>query len=287
MSLVFLAVNGQNNAVTYAGTNQPMWMVDHSSFITTLDDAASGVSDLLSNVNAHTFDVVMGSAPYLTAFYDGTNVNVTLHNAPATVPTSVTFSVLGKSYTSSIVNGVAKFPINVHSALTDWRVTVSVNVQGFPYVYVETAGVNVNTKAQAYQDSSGVVHAIPYYNTDLANYWTSQSFNPVWQPIDIATETGLTLQAVFGKILAALQQPTYTPIVLTADEQNGVNDLLHNVIPNIPVDLAHIAPVPASGQTQAFDSHYNSFRSHWSTSGTARQNYMQDVSAITPYVPLH
>lgn len=286
MALVFLNVGGNTGTVFFAGFGQPNWLVDHGSFTVTADDSTPTVKDLMSNVNAHTYDAVMGTQPYLTATYNNADIIVTLHNAPVTPPTTATFSVLGNTYTETIANGQATFPITLHPAVSNQRVTVAIMVDGFTNIYVDAGGQGSNVEATSYQDASGIVHIAPSHNADLASYWQAQAMNPVWSQSDLATITGLNAYVLFHYVLPALTNGTYTPITLSADEQSGLADIQTHILPNIPSVLSVLTPVPPSGGTQTFDVHYSSFRAHLQSAKTAMDSYVADRLAITQHVQL-
>jgi hypothetical protein len=269
--LVFLNVDYASNSVIYAGYSPP-WQDNHNAYTTILDDTHAGVKDLISNVSSHTFDSIIGTTPYIKANYDGANINVNVINGTAS---TVTLSILGNTYTATVINGTVAFPIAVHPSVSSARIPVSILVDGFPHTSIEIGGSNGNTSVQMYQDVNGIYNVVPANSTDLANYHTAKSMDTNWMIPDLGTITGLNAHVLFHYVLPALN------LQLTADEQNGLSDIKTNILPSIVSTLANIAPVGHEN-----DIHYASYKYHIAQAKTAMDSYTNDRNEIMKYTTL-
>jgi hypothetical protein len=274
MALAFVTVNSTNNAVVFAGSNLP-FQPNRSYFTTIADDADPYIKDLLSNVNAHTFDIVMTGKPYVVSFYDGANLHINLMNPPATVPTTASVSFLGQAFSTSIVNNASTFPITIHPAVSEQRVTASVKIDGFPLTSIELAGSNGNAPSQVYRDSNNVCQIVPQNNSDLANYWQNNFVDMAWSEADLATITGLLAHTLFHYVLPNMN------LTLTTAEQNGLKDVQNNILPSIASNLTNIIP---DGVTD--DIHYNSYKLHVQQAKQAMDKYVADRVEISKYITL-
>lgn len=275
MALTFITANAQTSAVLYCGSH-PFFPPDHNSFTTILDDADTGVKDLLANINSHTFDNVMTDKPYIKAFYDGSYITVTLVNPPATVPEAATLSILGTAYILTIdTDYTVKLPIIVHPSVAQSRINVSIKVEGFPITYLEIGGNSGSAETQMYQDNNANLHVVPLNNIDLANYWTNTIVDTKWNTADVATITGLLAHTLFHYVIPALN------LTLTEDEQNALSDIQTNIIPSIVSTLGTVKPVIGTE-----DLHYMSYKGHLAQAKVALNNYINDKDEILKYTSM-
>lgn len=268
MSLAFITV--KNDAVIGASEYIPV-IPDRNAFTVVLDDADSGVKDLLTNVNSHVFSEIMTGKPYITAVYDGVNVTGTLVNGTAT---QVKISILETAYQVGIANGQFTFPINLHSAVVDQHLTLNIRVDGFPYTFMEIAGRNSNVETAIYQDANGVYQVVPSKSADLANYWQNNLVDMSWSNVDLATADGIAIHTLFNYVLPALN------LTLTANEQAGLTEIQNNLLPSIPTNLSNLT------DGTNFDLHYNSYKLHTQQAKTAMEKYVADRTEISKYIVL-
>jgi hypothetical protein len=80
--------------------------------------------------------------------------------------------------------------------------------------------------------------------------------------------------------MPSLTSGTTPTIALTANQKNGLTDLTNNVLPYTAISLEDIAPVPASGQPQSFEVHYEQYRQDIQPTKQALQNYANDIASI-------
>lgn len=268
MAIVFISANAQNNNVV--GVNQfiPCYP-DHNVFTTFADNSDVLVKDLMSNIYAHSFSEVKAGKPFINMFYDGTNVIGTLVNG---VATEATLSVMGKAIQVPIVNGQFTSPITVHEAVKNQRISVSVIADGFPHTTIEVGGANTDIPVQIYQNTSGVYNVVPLKNIDLANYWQNSLVDMQWGQADLATITGLLAHTLFHYVLPSMN------LTLTAEEQNGLNDIQTNVLPVLPSTLANVNPDNVN-----VDIHYNSYKYHIAQAKQAMDRYVADRVEIEKY----
>lgn len=273
MALAFITVNAQTNTVVGANIYIPV-IPDKNCFTSVLDDTDTGVKDLLVNVNSHLFSDIMTAKPYISSTYDGTTVIGVLINAPSPLPTQATISLLGNSYQVIITNNQFTFPITIHPAVADTRLTLNIRVDGFPYTFMEIGGRNSNVESQIYQDSNGVYQVIPAKNADLANYWQNSLVDMSWSNVDLATADGIAIHTLFNYVLPSLN------LTLTPQEESAIVEIQNNLLPSIATNLSNI-----SDGTNV-DLHYNSYKLHTQQAKTAMGKYVADRVEISKYITL-
>jgi hypothetical protein len=274
MSLTFITVNAKTNQVVFAGGYSVPFFPNPDLFTTFADDTDSGIKDLINNVNSHTFDQIMTGKPYISVYYDGTNVIGTLVNPPSTVSTQATVSVLGQTCQVDIVNNQFTFPVTLHLAVAIVRVTLSVKVEGFPFTTIEIGGSNGNIEATIYQDSSGVYKIVPAKASDLAAYWQNSMVDMSYSNVDLATADGIAIHTLFHYVLPALN------LTLTASEQAGLTEIQNNLLPSLATNLSNIT------DGTNFDIHYNSYKLHTQQAKSAMDKYVADRIEISKYTTL-
>lgn len=191
--------------------------------------------------------------PYLTlavAEASGVyTVTATLNNPPATPPTDATFTVAGATYTEAISSNTATLALQIHPTIAGQQVTVSVSATGIVGASTTIGTAQPLIGQQSWTDSSGVNWVGPggAGSTAYVMGANAATVSQADQANAIAVALGEVLHLLHDKIVPALQAATYTPLALTADETNALNDLTANVIPTIVTTLDAIYP---SGGTE-------------------------------------
>ena len=216
--------------------------------------------------------------PFLSLSVSGTSITATLNNPPATLPTNCNFVVLGQTFGVPFTSGAATLALQLHPSIANQQIQVQATATGCVAASVTVGGTGSQVPLQAYQDAQGY-HVAPAAKAVIQAYYTSM-VSPAYALADITTGLGLAFHVLFSKILPALTAGATPAITLSADEQNALTDIAANVIPKIPTTLAVVAQVPASGQPQSYDRHYQSFKDDWSIVEQAFQNYAADLATI-------
>lgn len=265
MSLAFITV--KNDAVIGANIYIPV-IPDKNAFTAVLDDTDAGVKDLLVDINSHKYSEIMSAKPYITAVYDGTNVTGTLVNGTAS---QATISILEQSYQVSITNGQFTFPITLHPALSDTHLTLSIRVDGCPYVLMEIAGRNSNVECAIYQDTNGVYQVVPAKASDLAFYWQNSLVDMSYSAVDLATADEIAIGVLFDKVLPALN------LTLTAEEESAIVEIQNNLLPSYSTRLSNLSDG---------NIHYESYKLHTQQGKQAMDKYVTDRMEISKYITL-
>lgn len=205
-------------------------------------------------------------------------LTATLNNPPATPPTNCNFVVLGQTFSVPLASGAATLALQLHPSVANQQVQVQATATGCVAAITAVGGTGSQLPLQAYQDAQGY-HVAPTSKAVLQAFYTSV-VSPAYALADLVTGLGLAFHVLFSKILPALTTGATPAITLTADEQNALTDITANVIPKIPTTLAVVAQVPASGQPQTYDRHYQSFKDDWPIVEQAFQNYAADLATI-------
>jgi hypothetical protein len=261
MALSFITV--KNDTITEKNMYIPV-IIDRNAFTAVLDD-----TDL--SVSSASFSGVMGTKPYVTVSYDGTNVNGIVVNSTAT---QAELSINGQSYQVPITNNVFIFPFNIHAALADIRLTLNIRVDGCPYTFIELSGRNSNIETALYKDANGVYQAVPSKSADLASYWQNNLVDMSFSNVDLATADGIAIHTLFNYVLPALN------LTLTTAEQAGLDEVKNNLLPSLSTNLSNI-----SDSTNT-DIHYASYKLHIQQAKIAMDKYVADRVEISKYITL-
>lgn len=267
MALTFITVNAKTSAVIFAGGYSVPFYPNRDLFTTFADDTDSGIKDLIANVNSHTFDVVMAGKPYISVFYDGTNINGALVNGSGN---QASVSLLGQAYQVDITNNQFAFPVSVHPAVGHQRITASVRVDGFPFTTLEIAGSNGNVESQIYKDINNVYQIVPLNSADLANYWQNSLVDMSWSNVDLATADEIAIHTLFQHVLPALN------LTLSPQEEAAIVEIQNNLLPSYSTTLANLAD----------NLHYNSYKFHTQQGKQAMDKYVTDRTEISKYTTL-
>lgn len=194
--------------------------------------------------------------PYLTVSASVTGstatLTATLNDPPSTPPTSVTFTVAGNTFTAPLSSGTATLTVDVHPSVAPFAVPVSVAATGVVEASVTFGGAaQAPVQLQCVPLVGGTVPTVTPCGAGseafLQGFYAS-GISPSRQPGDIATADSLALQTLFGRVIPALTGGASPLLTLTTDEQNAVNDVVANLLPALPIDLANAYP---SGGTKA------------------------------------
>lgn len=179
---------------------------------------------------------VSGNAATLTA---------TLNDAPATPPTTATFTVAGSAITAPITSGVATLTVDIHETVAAFAVPASVAATGVVGAQTTFGG---SAKAPVALQCEPLVGGTTPTVTPcgagslayLQNFAGASSIPAENVLGDVATADAISLDALCGTngALAALQAAgTWKP---TAAQSAGLAWVQKNVLPSLPVTLATI-----------------------------------------------
>lgn len=202
-------------------------------------------------------------------------VTATLNNPPTTPPTTVNFTVAGTAFTETLTSGQASMTLLVHPSVASQSVSVSVTATSCVSASVKVCGTESTATIQAYQPSgSTTVNVAPTSKSYLESYYASV-LNVQTLLADIGTAIGLLMHTMHNVVIPALQQTTWAPISLSADEANAHSSIVSSVLPNIFTTLANAYPsggnmsVQYARYVQDQAAGYNSFA-----------DYVRDLSEI-------
>lgn len=244
------------------------------------DTASTEVLDAYANPDKYLVqDGALVLQPYFTLTFTNGTVTATLNNPPATPPTSCTFAILGKTFTAPIASNKATLTVQIHPSITTQQINVTVSATGCIDGTTNIGGQATTAPLQAYTDTSGVNYISTTSKAVIQSFYTS-TITPAYAIADLTTGLGLAFHVLFSKVLPALTSGTTPLITLSANEKNALSDIAAFAIGKIPVTMETSAQVPAAGQPQTYDRHYQSFRDHWAAVQTAFQNYATDLANI-------
>lgn len=216
--------------------------------------------------------------PNFSLSFSGGTLTATLNNPPATPPTSCTFTILGKTFTETITSNTTTLTAQIHPSIGGQQIKVTASATGCIDGSANIGGQGTYP-LQIYTDTQGVNHIAPINKAVLQAFYTS-IVSPAYAIADLTTGLGIAFHVLFSKVLPALTSGATPVITLTTNEKNALSDMATNILGKIPVTIENSAPVPASGQPQSYDRHYQSFRDHWTDAEIAFQNYATDLANI-------
>ncbi len=183
--------------------------------------------------------------PYLTlaASLSGPTQTITATlSGPAAnpVPTKVTFTVLGQTYTEAITSGVATLLLDEHASVSGLQYTVEAATTGCVGASVTLGSAAAPVGLQVYQPASGNPQVAPVGPG-------SKAFVRAWAmgltaetQLEVLTQSLQNLMIALepvahiltSKIIPALTSATYAPITLTTAEQAALTNWQTNVEPH-------------------------------------------------------
>lgn len=210
------------------------------------DALAALIENYTLGTSANTLDASgnVVAQPYLTASVASGSVTVTLSNPPTTPPSSATVAIAGASIPVTLANNSGSITFGVDDNLP-YAIPGTVTAAGCvgasfvlgtgdappcPLQVIETNG--------SYRIATTSTHYIEGYHA--ASVDQADTVNA------IAVGLAECLHLLHDKVLPSLTASSYTPLTLTADEQNALNDLSANVLPAIVPTLGAIAPASGS-----------------------------------------
>ena len=212
-------------------------------------------------------DGQLAEQPYFTLASTSTNgqysVTATLNNPPATPPTSVTFTIGSWTQTATLSNNEASITVQLHPSLASYVVPVSVSATGCVGTSTTIGGTQpLPIPIQVVTPSGGTPTIGPA--ASVAAGWLQQFYvvnDTTIEALMTNTFTAINVlyDAVFNVILPALQQSTYTPITLSADQQNALSAIKSDVLSNLVTTLTNGYPSSATSPQMQFGSFLQNF----------------------------
>jgi hypothetical protein len=200
-------------------------------------------------------------SPTLSVSYADTGtLTVTLNNPPASgAPTSVNVQLLGQSIPVTLTNGTGSLAIVVHPSLaaSNLRVAISVPASQQTTPPIGTAWAQLGSNNGPGLPAQLVAPAVsgnPYrvlptskailraYYAGLLGSQTNALMVQTAQAQDLYTIVSVLVHAMTARVLPALTATSYTPITLSANEENALKDLQTNLQPNMGQNLSTIYP---------------------------------------------
>lgn len=176
-------------------------------------------------------------------------VTATLNNPPATPPTTATFAVAGATYSEAVASNKATLTLQIHPTISDQQVDVQVSASGTVDGSLTIGTGPQKIGQQSWTDANtvnwvgpGGIGSLDYVmGADASTLSQAQQINA------IAVVLGELTDLVHGTIIPSMQQASYTPLALDADQDNAFKDITANVTPKIVTKLGSLYP---SGGTE-------------------------------------
>ena len=158
--------------------------------------------------------------PYLTASYASGTLTVTVQNPPATPPTEATLTVGATTQTITLANNTGTLALAVHASLAGYSLPAQVTAEG-----CVSASVDLGTTGQGAPVALQVATVDGTATVAPVGAESKAFLRQHYAPNTAEALAGLNIAAapvahiLVTKVIPALQAATYTPLVLTAQEQ--------------------------------------------------------------------
>lgn len=175
---------------------------------------------------------VLTLQPYLTASYSSGTLTVTLQNPPATPPTSATLTVGSTTQTIALANNSGTLALAVHPSLAGYSLPAQVTATGCVAWSgdVGTPGQSAPVAIQVVTPTGGTTPTVAPCGPGSKAFDRAYRMGIPQDPAQaimalVAALAGLNVAAapvahiLVTKVIPALTASTYTPLVLTAQEQ--------------------------------------------------------------------
>ncbi|GLG01586.1 hypothetical protein Alches_16260 [Alicyclobacillus hesperidum subsp. aegles] len=266
-----------SSGIIQAITDQPeppSWWNSSWQTLTLTDTSTPTATEVWeSRVVSETYYVVNGEVelrPSLTVSVtpstSTTNeytITATLNNPPSTPPTSVTFAIGSWTQTATLTNNEASITVQLHPSLANYVVPVSVSANGCVGASATIGGTqSLPIAIQVVTPSGGAPTVGPA--ASVAVQWLQQYYavnDTTIEALLTNTFTAISVlyDAVFNIIVPALQQSTYTPITLSADQQNALSAIKSDVLSNLVTTLTNGYPSSATSPQMQFGAFLQNF----------------------------
>lgn len=279
MATLYLFVDLTTGIIQHAQYGEPT-SVPSGQVVHTIDDTAPNALATLGNSTAYQWTANgIVQLPFFTVSYANNTLTVTLHNPDSlTTPSSCTVSVAGQSYKVSLANGQGTLSISLHASLATYAIPVTVSGSGCFTLNATIGGTQaLPIPIQVFTPSGGTPTIGPA--ASVATQWLQQYYainNTTIEALLTNTFTALNVlyDTVFNIILPALQQSTYTPVSLTANQQNALSAIKSDVLANLVTTLTNGYPSGASSPQMQFGA----FLQNWEKSSQNVQAFMNDLA---------
>jgi hypothetical protein len=208
-----------------------------------------------------------------------TTLAAVISNPLATPPTSVIFEIAGKQVTVPLSGSplTATLQVQVHPSVAGGSIPVSVSAQG-----CVGASIDLGTPGAPNDTLQLVGTAQPYLIAPTHKAWVRQwTFGGGADPDELIAGAVAALQDLYvmvsvlthviaDKVLPALAATTYTPVSLTQQEQQALQDLQSSVVPDLAATLGNLLALEQYSEVKARVAAYQQ----------AAQAYAQAVAQI-------
>ena len=203
---------------------------------------------------------------------------------------SASVSIAGTAATVALTNGQGTLPISLHASVSGAIVQATVNGTDAA-ISADQMVLNLGGPAQqpggdplqfiAPVAPATIWNVYPKHKATLRAYH-SGLLNPAQSADaqtgalqDLYSIVGLLLHLVGQHIIPTLQQATWAPLTLDANQTNAVNDLTNSVLPDLAVTLENLYPSGGSAIEV-----YSELKARVTKYQTSINNYMSDIAAI-------
>lgn len=215
---------------------------------------------------------------YLTASYANGTLQILLNNPSSSPPATATVTIDSWTQSLSLTNNTASMAITMHPSLEEYSIPVSISANGCIGTNITVGGTQpLPIPIQVVTPSGGTPTIGPASN--VVAQWLQQYYainNMTIEALLTNTFTALNVlyDTVFNIILPALQQSTYTPVSLTANQQNALSAIKSDVLANLVTTLTNGYPSGASSPQMQFGA----FLQNWEKASQNVQAFMNDLA---------
>ncbi|MFB5192748.1 hypothetical protein [Alicyclobacillus fastidiosus] len=217
--------------------------------------------------------------PYFTVEETDNTITVTLNNPPSPAPTSCSISIGSTTITETLTNNSCTLNLAIHPSVASQRILIRASASGCVDGILFIGGQSNDIALQAYLPTGSTTYTVAPCGQGsrsfLESYYALSPADIQSLLADIGTAVNLLTDAVFNVILPALQNQTYTPISLTANQSNAMADIKANVLSNLFTTLSNVYPSGGSKQLQ-----YEHYTNDLSKTYVAFEQYMNDLDSI-------
>lgn len=189
-------------------------------------------------------------------------ITATLNNPPSTPPSEVTFSIGTSTLTSILSNGQASITLQIHPSVQNQNIQVSVSATGCIGTSTNIGGNQSGVFVQVVTPIGGIPTVGPASNVAveyLQQYYAVNQTTVEALLTNTFTAINILFDTVFNVILPSLQNTSYTPISLSANQQQAVSAIKSDVLANLVTTLSNGYPSGATSPQMQFGAFLQNF----------------------------
>ena len=177
------------------------------------------------------------------------SLSATLVNSAASAQADMGVVVGSTSFSVPFVSGTASLSVSVHPSLDGFSCQMVLSASGAVDVPISLTNGSEETTIQAVPMGGNSYLVAPTSKSVLRAFYSGilnarsaqDTLSRSLQNLYLVDS--ITLHALITRVISSLTQSSYTPISLSADEQNAISDMNQNLIPNFGLHLGTIFPV--------------------------------------------